>query len=54
MLMQLFKSLVNAGKSLEDARCGGTSGCVEAGAFGKEAYILTGYFNLPKSNGNYT
>jgi formate C-acetyltransferase len=23
-------------------------GCVEAGAFGKEAYILTGYFNLPK------
>jgi len=35
-------------KALEDARCGGTSGCVEAGAFGKEAYILTGYFNLPK------
>ncbi|MGL6195415.1 MAG: pyruvate formate lyase family protein, partial [Thermoguttaceae bacterium] len=24
------------------------SGCVEVGAFGKEAYILTGYFNLPK------
>ncbi|MCK7482842.1 MAG: hypothetical protein M0C28_41270 [Candidatus Moduliflexus flocculans] len=24
------------------------SGCVETGAFGKEAYILTGYFNLPK------
>ena len=42
------QELVNAGKSLEDARCGGTSGCVEAGAFGKEAYILTGYFNLPK------
>jgi formate C-acetyltransferase len=40
--------LVRQGKSLEDARQAGTSGCVEAGAFGKEAYILTGYFNLPK------
>ena len=36
------------GKSLGDARAGGTSGCVETGAFGKEAYWLTGYFNLPK------
>ncbi|MHB1037826.1 MAG: trans-4-hydroxy-L-proline dehydratase [Pirellulales bacterium] len=36
------------GKSLEDARAGGCSGCVETGAFGKEAYILTGYFNLVK------
>ena len=36
------------GKSLEDARAGGCSGCVEVGAFGKEAYILTGYFNMPK------
>ena len=36
------------GKTLEDARAGGCSGCVEIGAFGKEAYILTGYFNLPK------
>ncbi|MEM0018008.1 MAG: pyruvate formate lyase family protein, partial [Candidatus Korarchaeum sp.] len=35
-------------KSLEDARTSGVSGCVESGAFGKEAYILTGYFNLPK------
>lgn len=40
--------LVRQGKSVEDARCGGTSGCVEVGAFGKESYILTGYFNLPK------
>jgi len=40
--------LQRQGKSLEDAREGGTSGCVEAGAFGKEAYILTGYLNLPK------
>ena len=36
------------GKAVADAREGGTSGCVETGAFGKEAYILTGYFNLPK------
>ena len=53
-----FPSLFNAdavveeqlrqGKTLEDAREGGTSGCVEVGAFGKEAYILTGYFNLMK------
>ena len=53
-----FPSLFNAdavveeqlrqGKTLEDARAGGCSGCVETGAFGKEAYILTGYFNLPK------
>ncbi len=53
-----FPSLFNAdavveeqlrqGKSLEDARAGGCSGCVEVGAFGKEAYILTGYFNLMK------
>ncbi len=37
------------GKTLEDARAGGCSGCVEVGAFGKEAYILTGYFNLVKA-----
>jgi formate C-acetyltransferase len=53
-----FPSLFNAdavveeqlrqGKTLEDAREGGCSGCVEVGAFGKEAYILTGYFNLMK------
>lgn len=39
---------MNAGKTLEDARKGGCSGCVETGAFGNEAYILLGYFNLPK------
>ena len=44
----IVKELVRAGKSLEDARDGGSSGCVETGAFGKEAYLLTGYFNLPK------
>ena len=40
--------LLRQGKTLEDARCGGTSGCVESGAFGKENYTLTGYFNIPK------
>ena len=44
----IIQELMNAGKSLEDARKGGTSGCVETGAFGNEAYILTGYFNIPK------
>jgi pyruvate formate-lyase/glycerol dehydratase family glycyl radical enzyme len=44
----IVKELVRQGKTLEDAREGGASGCVEAGAFGKEAYILTGYFNLVK------
>ena len=42
------QELVRQGKSLLDARCGGTSGCVEVGAFGKENYNLTGYFNMPK------
>jgi pyruvate formate-lyase/glycerol dehydratase family glycyl radical enzyme len=44
----VVEELLRQGKSVEDARAGGTSGCVETGAFGKEAYILTGYFNLPK------
>ena len=44
----IIQELLNAGKSIEDARKGGTSGCVETGCFGSEAYILTGYFNLPK------
>lgn len=44
----VVKELLSQGKFIEDARCGGTSGCVESGAFGKEAYILTGYFNLIK------
>jgi len=44
----VVREQLRQGKSLEDARAGGCSGCVEVGAFGKEAYILTGYFNLPK------
>ncbi len=44
----IVQELVRQGKTLTDARCGGSSGCVEVGAFGKESYILTGYINLPK------
>ena len=44
----IVQELVRMGKSIADARCGGSSGCVEVGAFGKENYNLTGYFNLPK------
>jgi len=44
----IVQELVRQGKSIADARNGGASGCVESGAFGKECYILTGYFNLPK------
>lgn len=44
----VVEELLRQGKAIEDARCGGTSGCVETGAFGKESYILTGYFNLTK------
>ena len=42
------KEMVRAGKTVEDAREGGCSGCIEVGAFGKEAYLLTGYLNTPK------
>jgi formate C-acetyltransferase len=44
----IVQEMLRAGKRVEDARRGGCSGCVETGAFGTEAYILTGYFNLPK------
>ncbi len=44
----IVRELIRMGKSLADARNGGSSGCVEVGAFGKESYILTGYFNMPK------
>ena len=43
-----IKELVREGKTIEDAREGGCSGCIEVGAFGKEAYLLTGYLNTPK------
>ncbi len=44
----ILQEMALHGKSVEDARLAGASGCVEAGVFGKESYILTGYFNLPK------
>jgi len=44
----IVQELVRQGKSIADARNGGSSGCVEVGAFGKENYNLTGYFNMPK------
>lgn len=43
-----IQELMRQGKSLQDAREGGCSGCIEVGAFGKEAYLLTGYLNVPK------
>ncbi|QOR34748.1 glycyl radical protein [Clostridium sp. 'deep sea'] len=44
----VVEEMVRMGKSIEDARTGGVSGCVETGCFGKEAYVLTGYLNIPK------
>jgi pyruvate formate-lyase/glycerol dehydratase family glycyl radical enzyme len=44
----VVQELIRHGKAVVDARNGGTSGCVETGAFGKENYNLTGYFNMPK------
>jgi trans-4-hydroxy-L-proline dehydratase len=44
----IIQELLRQGKSIVDARNGGASGCVETGAFGTEAYCLTGYFNLTK------
>ncbi|MFW9911103.1 MAG: trans-4-hydroxy-L-proline dehydratase [Candidatus Thorarchaeota archaeon] len=44
----IIKEFLRMGKSVEDARMGGPSGCVTIGAFGKESVILTGYLNWPK------
>lgn len=44
----IVQELLRQGKNIVDARNGGASGCVETGAFGTEAYWLTGYFNLVK------
>jgi formate C-acetyltransferase len=43
-----IKELTRQGKTIRDAREGGCSGCIEVGAFGKEAYLLTGYLNVAK------
>ena len=45
---EVITEQLGMGKTLEDAREGGCSGCIETGCFGKEAYILTGYLNTPK------
>ncbi len=45
---EIISELLHMGKSIDDARLGGSSGCVETGAFGLESYILTGYLNLSK------
>jgi len=45
---EVIMEQMRVGKRIEDAREGGCSGCIETGAFGKEAYILTGYLNVPK------
>ena len=45
---EVIMEQMRTGKTLEDARQGGCSGCIETGCFGKEAYILTGYLNVPK------
>ena len=45
---EVIMEQLRTGKSIEDARQGGCSGCIETGCFGKEAYILTGYLNVPK------
>jgi formate C-acetyltransferase len=45
---EVVMAQVGMGKSLADARGGGTSGCIETGCFGKEAYLLHGYLNSPK------
>ncbi|MHA1636555.1 MAG: trans-4-hydroxy-L-proline dehydratase [Candidatus Thorarchaeota archaeon] len=44
----IIEEFLRAGKSIEDARAGGPSGCVTISAFGKESCILTGYCNWPK------
>jgi len=44
----IIQELMRQGKDIVDARNGGASGCVESGAFGTEAYLLSGYFNLAK------
>jgi pyruvate formate-lyase/glycerol dehydratase family glycyl radical enzyme len=45
---EVIMEQMRTGKTIEDARQGGCSGCIETGSFGKEAYVLTGYLNVPK------
>lgn len=45
---EVIMEQMRTGKTIEDARQGGCSGCIETGSFGKEAFVLTGYLNVPK------
>ena len=44
----IIREQLRQGKSIEEARLGGPSGCVTISAFGKETTVLTGYLNLVK------
>lgn len=44
----IFREQLRQGKSIEEARLGGPSGCVTISAFGRETTVLTGYLNLVK------
>lgn len=44
----IIQEHLRQGKSIEDARLGGPSGCVTISAFGKETTVLTGYMNWLK------
>lgn len=44
----ILKEMLYDGKTLNDGRAGGPSGCVTISAFGKESTTLTGYINWPK------
>ncbi|MCD6419294.1 MAG: glycyl radical protein [Synergistetes bacterium] len=44
----IIQEFLRTGKSIEDARLGGPSGCVTISAFGKESCTLTGYMNWVK------
>ncbi len=46
----IIQELLYLGKSMDDIRESGiASGCVETGVAGQEAYVLTGYLNVPKA-----
>lgn len=44
----IIQEMLHDGKTPEDARTGGPSGCVTVSSFGKESCTLTGYLNWPK------
>jgi formate C-acetyltransferase len=44
----IIQEHLRQGKSIEEARLGGPSGCVTISAFGKETTVLTGYLNWVK------